>query len=130
MIVERQRQSSSMLSMSVWLVTHTGHPGPEMSFTEAGSACLIPERMIAMVTRAEERLARGRKVMPAAHLPAPVAPLAEVAPIVRGAVALKDPAADGAWVAASRIFTGCVGAIRFPTNAIEQKAFYRLKRVL
>ncbi|MGE5269712.1 MAG: bifunctional aldolase/short-chain dehydrogenase [Thiohalocapsa sp.] len=50
------------------------------------------ERMIALVSLAEERLARGRRnvFMPAA-LPSAVATVAQVAPIVRGACALPDP---------------------------------------
>jgi rhamnose utilization protein RhaD (predicted bifunctional aldolase and dehydrogenase)/NAD(P)-dependent dehydrogenase (short-subunit alcohol dehydrogenase family) len=66
-------------------------------FTFGDDARQSYERMIAMVTRAEERLARNRKVLPAAQLPAAVAPLAEVAPIVRGAVALKNAKQEGAW---------------------------------
>src|SRR3954469_15659251 len=51
------------------------------------------ERMIALVTLAEERLARGRKsVFAAAPLPAAIADVAEVAPILRGACALPDAA--------------------------------------
>ncbi|MBI2585304.1 MAG: bifunctional aldolase/short-chain dehydrogenase, partial [Rhodospirillales bacterium] len=42
-------------------------------------------RMIAMVTRAEKRLAKGRKsVFPAARLPRRLASVAEVAPVLRG----------------------------------------------
>jgi rhamnose utilization protein RhaD (predicted bifunctional aldolase and dehydrogenase)/NAD(P)-dependent dehydrogenase (short-subunit alcohol dehydrogenase family) len=66
-------------------------------FTFGDDARQSYERMIAMVTRAEERLAGGRKVLPAAQLPTAVAPLAEVAPIVRGAVALKNAKQEGAW---------------------------------
>ena len=47
------------------------------------------ERMIAIVSLAEERLQRGRKsVFASAALPSPIAALAEVAPILRGACAL------------------------------------------
>src|SRR5262245_27273681 len=47
------------------------------------------ERMIALVTRAEERLARNRKaVFVSAQLPQALAPLAAVAPILRGACSL------------------------------------------
>jgi rhamnose utilization protein RhaD (predicted bifunctional aldolase and dehydrogenase) len=54
------------------------------------------ERMIAAVTEAETRLSGGRRhVFPAAALPSRAAPTAEVAPIVRGACALAEPA--GAW---------------------------------
>ena len=54
------------------------------------------ERMIAIVTLAEERLQRDRKtVFPAASLPSAIADLAEIAPILRGACALPDPATPG-----------------------------------
>jgi rhamnose utilization protein RhaD (predicted bifunctional aldolase and dehydrogenase)/NAD(P)-dependent dehydrogenase (short-subunit alcohol dehydrogenase family) len=54
------------------------------------------ERMIALVTLAEERLARGRKsVFAAAPLPADIADVAEIAPILRGICALPDPATPG-----------------------------------
>ncbi len=52
------------------------------------------ERMIAIVSLAEERLARGRKnVFAAAALPPATAPLAEIAPILRGACALPGEVA-------------------------------------
>src|SRR6202795_3610939 len=51
------------------------------------------ERMIAIVSLAEERLARGRsRVFAGATLPAAVAAPAEIAPVLRGACALPDPA--------------------------------------
>jgi rhamnose utilization protein RhaD (predicted bifunctional aldolase and dehydrogenase)/NAD(P)-dependent dehydrogenase (short-subunit alcohol dehydrogenase family) len=56
------------------------------------------ERMIALVTLAEQRLAKNRK--PAsinAKLPARPAPVADVAPIIRGACSLQDGKIDGAW---------------------------------
>jgi NAD(P)-dependent dehydrogenase (short-subunit alcohol dehydrogenase family) len=54
--------------------------------------------MIEMVTRAEERLARNRTaVFETAHLPQAVAPLATVAPILRGACSAKDERTEGAW---------------------------------
>ena len=54
--------------------------------------------MIEMVTLAEERLKRGRKaVFKAAPLPKAMAPLAEVAPILRGACSLADQRIEGAW---------------------------------
>src|SRR5438128_5762046 len=56
------------------------------------------ERMIAIVSRAEERLARGRKnVFAAAKLPAAIAGVAEIAPILRGACAIPDPATPGLY---------------------------------
>jgi NAD(P)-dependent dehydrogenase (short-subunit alcohol dehydrogenase family) len=48
------------------------------------------------VTLAEERLSRGRKVPVSAPLPSSLAPLAAVAPIVRGACSLKDEKIEGA----------------------------------
>src|SRR6202795_3994572 len=56
------------------------------------------ERMIALVTSAEERLARQRKpAFVGARLPARPARVAEVAPIIRGACSLPDGRIDGAW---------------------------------
>src|SRR6185295_9850624 len=63
-------------------------------FTFGDSAREAYERMIAMVTRAEVRLAKGRRnVFAAAALPPALADLAEVAPIIRGAVAVRSSAA-------------------------------------
>ncbi|HEX9569386.1 MAG TPA: bifunctional aldolase/short-chain dehydrogenase [Rhodospirillales bacterium] len=54
-------------------------------FTFGGEAEEAYARMIAMVTRAEKRLAKGRKsVFAAARLPRRLASVAEVAPILRG----------------------------------------------
>lgn len=65
-------------------------------FTFGATAREAYERMIAMVTLAEERLGKSRKpAFAAAALPAAVAPLAEVAPVVRGLLALDQ--GDGAW---------------------------------
>ncbi len=67
-------------------------------FTFGADAREAYERMIEMVTRAEERLARNRKaVFVTAQLPQRVAALADVAPIVRGACSLKDAKVEGAW---------------------------------
>src|SRR5437588_915748 len=56
------------------------------------------ERMIAIVSLAEERLARGRRnVFAAAALPAAIADPAEIAPILRGACPLPGPATPGAY---------------------------------
>lgn len=55
-------------------------------------------RMIALVTLAEERLARRRKpAFISAKLPSRPADVADVAPIVRGACSLPDSKIDGAW---------------------------------
>jgi len=66
-------------------------------FTFGGSAREAYERMIDAVTRAEERLQRGRKSLAAATLPARIAPLHMVAPILRGACSEKDAKTEGAW---------------------------------
>jgi rhamnose utilization protein RhaD (predicted bifunctional aldolase and dehydrogenase)/NAD(P)-dependent dehydrogenase (short-subunit alcohol dehydrogenase family) len=55
------------------------------------------ERMIALVTMAEQRVAKNRKPLVRARLPAKLAELADVAPIVRGACSLPDDKAEGAW---------------------------------
>ena len=67
-------------------------------FTFGDTAQETYERMIAAVSLAEEELARRRKtVFAAARLPAAVAGAAEVAPILRGACAIADPAGSGAY---------------------------------
>ena len=67
-------------------------------FTFGWSAREAYERMIEMVTLAETRLARNRKsVFVSARLPQYSGTLAEIAPILRGAVALPDAKLDGAW---------------------------------
>src|SRR5689334_19016686 len=66
-------------------------------FTFGADAREAYERMVEMVTRAEERVARGARVFAAAALPAAIAPLADVAPIVRGACSLPDAQIEGAW---------------------------------
>jgi rhamnose utilization protein RhaD (predicted bifunctional aldolase and dehydrogenase)/NAD(P)-dependent dehydrogenase (short-subunit alcohol dehydrogenase family) len=67
-------------------------------FTFGDTAQEAYERMIAMVSLAEERLARRRKpVFVPARLPAAVAGAAEVAPILRGACAIADPSGSGVY---------------------------------
>ena len=67
-------------------------------FTFGGTAREAYERMIEMVTLAEERLRKDRKsVFVKAPLPQRAGSLFEIAPILRGAVALPDPNAEGAW---------------------------------
>src|SRR5882672_11256161 len=59
-------------------------------FTFGADARESYERMIEHVTRAEERLARGRRsVFASVQLPQQAAALADVAPVVRGACSLK-----------------------------------------
>jgi rhamnose utilization protein RhaD (predicted bifunctional aldolase and dehydrogenase)/NAD(P)-dependent dehydrogenase (short-subunit alcohol dehydrogenase family) len=55
------------------------------------------ERMIEMVTRAEEFIARNRKPAKPAVAPGNVAAEVQVAPIVRGACGRRNPEAEGAW---------------------------------
>ncbi len=67
-------------------------------FTFGDTAREAYERMIDLVTRAEERLARNRKaVFVTAQLPQAIAPRAAVAPLLRGAASLKDAKIEGAW---------------------------------
>jgi rhamnose utilization protein RhaD (predicted bifunctional aldolase and dehydrogenase)/NAD(P)-dependent dehydrogenase (short-subunit alcohol dehydrogenase family) len=67
-------------------------------FTFGADAREAYERMVALVTLAEARLARGRKaVFAPAPVPTPLAAPGDVAPILRGAVSLKDGKAEGAW---------------------------------
>src|SRR5246127_3518051 len=66
-------------------------------FTFGDTAQEAYERMIAAVSLAEERLARRRStVFAAASLPEAITEAAEVAPILRGACAIADPAQAGA----------------------------------
>ena len=67
-------------------------------FTFGADAREAYERMIAMVSLAETRLARGcRAVFATAPLPQQTASLAEVAPVIRGACSVEDEKVDGAW---------------------------------
>ena len=63
-------------------------------FTFGASAREAYERMVALVTLAEERLARGRQPLVQVARPAPP-PLAEIAPVLRGALA--EDLGDGDW---------------------------------
>jgi rhamnose utilization protein RhaD (predicted bifunctional aldolase and dehydrogenase)/NAD(P)-dependent dehydrogenase (short-subunit alcohol dehydrogenase family) len=67
-------------------------------FTFADTAREAYERMIEMVSLAEAELQRGRRaVFATAQLPQAAMPLAEVAPIVRGACSLRDAKTEGAF---------------------------------
>ena len=66
-------------------------------FSFGGSARESYDRMIDLVSRAEERLKKNRKaVFATAQLPQQVPPNGDVAPIVRGACSLKDNGGEGA----------------------------------
>ncbi|MEI9996628.1 MAG: bifunctional aldolase/short-chain dehydrogenase [Rhizomicrobium sp.] len=64
-------------------------------FTVGENAKQAYERMIEFVTLAEERLSRQRKVRKAAALPAHLATVPQIAPILRGAVAIERNAMAG-----------------------------------
>ncbi len=67
-------------------------------FTFGDSAREAYERMIALVSLAEERLALNRKaVFVTAQLPQAIASVTAVAPLLRGACSLKDEKIEGAW---------------------------------
>jgi rhamnose utilization protein RhaD (predicted bifunctional aldolase and dehydrogenase)/NAD(P)-dependent dehydrogenase (short-subunit alcohol dehydrogenase family) len=56
------------------------------------------ERMITLVTMAEERLAKNRKpALVSARLPCRPARVVDIAPLIRGACSLRDNKVDGAW---------------------------------
>ena len=66
-------------------------------FTFGDTARQSYERMVEMVTRAEQRLAKNRKaVFVSVSLPNRIARAREVAPILRGACALRDADGEGA----------------------------------
>jgi rhamnose utilization protein RhaD (predicted bifunctional aldolase and dehydrogenase)/NAD(P)-dependent dehydrogenase (short-subunit alcohol dehydrogenase family) len=76
------------------------------------------ERMVALVTLAEERLAAQRKpAFVSAGLPVRPAPVAEVAPIVRGACGLPDSKSDGAWKRFVLEFRGNDAVMNFVNGA-------------
>jgi rhamnose utilization protein RhaD (predicted bifunctional aldolase and dehydrogenase)/NAD(P)-dependent dehydrogenase (short-subunit alcohol dehydrogenase family) len=76
------------------------------------------ERMITLVTLAEERLTRQRKpAFISAKLPARPAKVADVAPIVRGACSLKDAKIDGAWKRFILDFRGNDAVMNFVNGA-------------
>jgi len=76
------------------------------------------ERMIALVSLAEQRLAKNRKsAFFSAKLPAHAAAVAEVAPIVRGACGLPDGKSDGAWKRFVLEFRGNDAVMNFVNGA-------------
>ena len=64
-------------------------------FTFAEDARTAYELMIEMVTLAENRLAQGTKRIAQGKLPSALASVADIAPILRGAVALSNDASEG-----------------------------------
>src|ERR1700731_1382753 len=76
------------------------------------------ERMIALVTLAEERLARQRKpAFARATLPAPPARMADGATIIPGARNLPDSRSDGAWKRFVLDFRGNDAVLNFVNGA-------------
>jgi rhamnose utilization protein RhaD (predicted bifunctional aldolase and dehydrogenase)/NAD(P)-dependent dehydrogenase (short-subunit alcohol dehydrogenase family) len=76
------------------------------------------ERMIALVSLAEERVARSRRnVFVPASLPAALAKPAEIAPILRGACALPDPATPGIYKRFVLDFRNAPGTLNFVNGA-------------
>jgi len=76
------------------------------------------ERMIALVTSAEQRLAKDRKpAFISAKLPARPAPIADIAPIIRGACSLPDGKIDGAWKRFVLHFRGSDAVLNFVNGA-------------
>ncbi len=75
------------------------------------------ERMIALVTLAEQRLTQNRKALSNARLPARPAKVADVAPIVRGACSLPDIKIDGAWKRFLLDFRGSDAVMNFVNGA-------------
>ncbi|HEY1310408.1 MAG TPA: bifunctional aldolase/short-chain dehydrogenase [Pseudolabrys sp.] len=65
-------------------------------FTFGADAREAYERMIQFVTLAENRLQKNRKTIAVAKIPPQLAPVTEVAPILRGACTLRDANGEGA----------------------------------
>jgi rhamnose utilization protein RhaD (predicted bifunctional aldolase and dehydrogenase)/NAD(P)-dependent dehydrogenase (short-subunit alcohol dehydrogenase family) len=76
------------------------------------------ERMIALVSLAEERLGRGRRnVFAGASLPNAVVPVAEVGPILRGACALSEQGSGGLYKRFVLDFRGGPEVLNFVNGA-------------
>jgi rhamnose utilization protein RhaD (predicted bifunctional aldolase and dehydrogenase)/NAD(P)-dependent dehydrogenase (short-subunit alcohol dehydrogenase family) len=92
-------------------------------FTFGDTAGEAYERMIEMVSLAEARLRRGAPCRPfvSVQLPQAVLPLAQVAPIVRGACSLAEPE-EGAWRRLILDFRGGDAVLNF-VNGAELKRY-------
>jgi rhamnose utilization protein RhaD (predicted bifunctional aldolase and dehydrogenase)/NAD(P)-dependent dehydrogenase (short-subunit alcohol dehydrogenase family) len=75
------------------------------------------ERMIELVTLAEARLKKNRKVLTQARLPAHLANVADVAPVIRGACSQPDGKTDGAWKRFVLEFRGGDAVMNFVNGA-------------
>jgi rhamnose utilization protein RhaD (predicted bifunctional aldolase and dehydrogenase)/NAD(P)-dependent dehydrogenase (short-subunit alcohol dehydrogenase family) len=74
------------------------------------------ERMIETVSLAEDFIARNRKSVATAAVPADIADEAQVVPIVRGAASLKDEQIEGAWRRLVVEFRAGEGILEFLQN--------------
>jgi rhamnose utilization protein RhaD (predicted bifunctional aldolase and dehydrogenase)/NAD(P)-dependent dehydrogenase (short-subunit alcohol dehydrogenase family) len=87
-------------------------------FTFGADAREAYERMIALVTAAEQRLASHRKpAFVSAKLPNHSPDIADVAPIVRGACGLPDSQIDGGWKRLVLDFRGSDAVMNFVNGA-------------
>jgi rhamnose utilization protein RhaD (predicted bifunctional aldolase and dehydrogenase)/NAD(P)-dependent dehydrogenase (short-subunit alcohol dehydrogenase family) len=87
-------------------------------FTFGDSAREAYERMVEFVTLAEERLKLNRKaVFKTAQIPQQVAPVAQVAPIVRGTCSLKSERVEGAYLRLVLAFRGGDAVLNFVNGA-------------
>jgi rhamnose utilization protein RhaD (predicted bifunctional aldolase and dehydrogenase)/NAD(P)-dependent dehydrogenase (short-subunit alcohol dehydrogenase family) len=87
-------------------------------FTFGADARESYERMIELVTLAENRLKRGRKaVFKTAQMPQHVAPVGEVAPVLRGACALKNAHGEGAHFRLILEFRGSAALTNYVNGA-------------
>ena len=90
--------------------------------TYGASAREAYERMIEMVSLAEEFIARNRKSAPPAPQRATTA-VAEIAPIIRGACSAKDDKIEGAWRRLVLEFRGNDAVLNFlAAKDLEQRA--------
>jgi rhamnose utilization protein RhaD (predicted bifunctional aldolase and dehydrogenase)/NAD(P)-dependent dehydrogenase (short-subunit alcohol dehydrogenase family) len=88
-------------------------------FTFGASAAEAYERMIAMVSRAEDRLRKNRKsvFVSSGARPAVPASVAQIAPIVRGACSLRDHAGEGAHLRMVMDFRGGDAVLNYVNGA-------------
>jgi len=87
-------------------------------FTWGDTAREAYDRMIALVSLAEVRLAQGRRaVFVPAAVPAAIAPVAQVAPILRGLAALSEDPAEGTFKRFVLDFRGGPAVLNFVNGA-------------
>ncbi len=87
-------------------------------FTFGDNAREAYDRMIALVSRAEDHLKKNRKgVFATARLPQAIAPLQRVAPVLRGACSRKDERSEGAWHRTILEFRSDDGILNFVDGA-------------